>query len=213
MSRSSAGRSNNSWDATFSRPEFVFGVDPNAFLKSQVHLLRTGMRAIAVGDGEGRNGVWLAQQGLRVISIDRSKALAKASQLARSRGIALETLQANLLTWSWPDGEFDLVASIFTHFPPMDRQRIHSAYIRALRPGGLVILVAFTPAQLKFGTGGPEQADLLYTAGDLRAEFAPLEILVLEEAVGPLYEGIRHQGTAATVHFVGRKPPLSGHDQ
>ena len=75
------------WEKRFSVPDYVFGTEPNAFLKAQTALLPTSGTALAVADGEGRNGVWLAEQGLDVLAIDFSPtALDKARALAAEPG-------------------------------------------------------------------------------------------------------------------------------
>lgn len=107
------------WDRRYDVPEYVYGTEPNAFLVSKQHLLRPGMTALAVADGEGRNGVWLAEQGLDVLAVDGSPvAVEKARRLARARGVTLRTEVADLLDWAWPAGAFDLVVAIFIHFMP-----------------------------------------------------------------------------------------------
>src|SRR5271155_2167065 len=111
------------WEKRYAAPEYVFGTEPNAFLKSQAGLLPNSGKALAIADGEGRNGVWLAQRGLDVLSMDFSPtALAKAKALARERGVTLRTQQADIFTWDWPNAEFDVVVGIFFQFAsPVER--------------------------------------------------------------------------------------------
>lgn len=196
------------WDERFSSEGFAFGKEPNEFLAAQSWAFRAGMEALAVADGEGRNGVWLAQQGLNVLSVDFSAVgLEKAKQLARERGVDINTLDIDLLQWDWPRGVFDLVASIFIHFAPGDRERMHLAMLTALKPDGILILVAFTPHQLLFGTGGPPQLELLYTPEMLRRDFAEMDIVELSESVVELNEGIHHRGLASVVCLLASKMP------
>jgi len=195
------------WNQRYSEPGFAYGTEPNAYLVSQRHLLRPGMKALAVADGEGRNGVWLAQQGLDVLSIDASEAgLRKAAQLAADRGVPLRTEHADLATWTWPEAEYDVIAAIYIHFPAELRARMHHSMLQALKPGGVLILEAFTPEQLKFKSGGPPVLEMLYTAGQLRLDFAGGEILQLEECITDLAEGRYHRGPAAVVRLVLRRP-------
>src|SRR5215475_9579824 len=101
------------WETRFSAPGYWFGTAPNAFLASQAHRLRPGQTALAIADGEGRNGVWLAERGLDVLSLDFSpRAGEKARALAAERGVRLRTEQADVTTWNWPVSEFDLIAAI-----------------------------------------------------------------------------------------------------
>lgn len=196
------------WDKRYAEPGFAYGTEPNAFLVSQLDLLKPGMLALAVADGEGRNGVWLAQQGLDVLSVDASTVgLTKAAALAARRGVAIRTEQVDLFTWQWPEGAFDVVVAIFAHFPPTQRARMHRAMLDALTPGGVLILEAFTPEQLEYRTGGPPVRELLYTAHDLRGDFADAEIVLLEETLTTLDEGPYHCGTAAVVRLLARRKP------
>ena len=132
---------NDFWNSRFSEPGYAYGTEPNAFLVSQKHYLMPGLKALAVADGEGRNGVWLAQQGLDVLSVDGSGVgLRKAQELAKSRGASVRTELADLTKWKWPESEFDIVAAIFIHFPPKSRARMHDKMRRALKPGGVLTI-------------------------------------------------------------------------
>lgn len=194
------------WDDRYARDDYVYGTEPNAFLVRQRWRLERGMRVLAVADGEGRNGVWLAQQGMRVTSVDGSAVgLQKALKLALARGVTLHTACADLRTWDWPVDAFDAVAAVFIHFPPADRAAMHRAMLDAVRPGGLVLMEAFRPEQLALGTGGPPLREMLYDAPTLRADFAEAEILELEEVETDLDEGPFHAGRAATIRMVAAR--------
>jgi 2-polyprenyl-3-methyl-5-hydroxy-6-metoxy-1,4-benzoquinol methylase len=195
------------WNSRYAEPGYAYGTEPNAFLASQKQYLKPGMQALAVADGEGRNGVWLAQQGLRVLSVDASAVgLAKARELAVDRGVTLQTRQVDLTTWSWPEQAYDVIAAIYIHFPPAVRATMHRAMFNSLKPGGVLILEAFTPEQLKYKSGGPPVAEMLYTADMLRIDFAGGEILHIEECITELAEGQYHRGPAAVVRLVLRRP-------
>jgi cyclopropane fatty-acyl-phospholipid synthase-like methyltransferase len=195
------------WDARYAEPGFAYGTEANAFLQSQRHRLEPGMRALAVGDGEGRNGVWLAAQGLEVVSVDCSEVgLAKLRELAASCGVKVCTLAEDLLEWRWPHCQYDLVVSIFVHFRPDQRPRMHQSMLAAVKPGGLVLLEAFHRRQLGRDSGGPPVAEMLYTQSLLEADFAAGEILLLEEREVDLTEGAYHRGPAVVVRAVIRRP-------
>lgn len=197
------------WNGRFADPDsYVFGTAPNAFLAAQRHRLRAGQAALAIADGEGRNGVWLAEQGLDVLSVDFSPVgLAKAGRLAESRHVALRTETADLATWEWGAARFDVVAAIFIQFAaPAFRQAIFRHIREVLRPGGLVILQGYRPEQLAYRTGGPSQAENMYTAALLREAFAGFEILHLAEHDDVLAEGEGHGGMSALIDLVARKP-------
>ncbi|HWK47699.1 MAG TPA: class I SAM-dependent methyltransferase [Stellaceae bacterium] len=192
------------WDAWFAGDDYLFGTAPNAYLRAQAPLLRRGMTALAVADGEGRNGVWLASQGLAVTSIDLSAVgVEKARRLARERDVALTAHCADVLTWDWPVDAVDVVAEIFLQIPSAERRTVHSRIRRALKPGGIVILEAFHKRGL--GRTGPRDADLLYDAAGLADDFAGLDILELLEGTVRLDEGERHQGLAEVVRLVARR--------
>jgi len=196
------------WNARFAADDYYFGTKPNRFLCEHAALLPKSGRVLAVADGEGRNGVWLAEQGLDVLSIDFSPmALAKARKLARERGVKLETAEADLAKWRWPRAAFTAVVAIFIQFAgPALRDRIFAGVTRALKPGGLLLLQGYRPKQLEYKTGGPPIAENLYTEELLRAAFADLEILELASHDDPIHEGRGHDGMSALIDFVARKP-------
>ena len=196
------------WDQRFAAEAYIFGTAPNAFLAAQAGLLRRGMRALAIADGEGRNGVWLAEQGLDVLTVDSSRAgIAKAQRLAAQRGVSIRALCADIETWDWSGGPFDVIAAIFIQFasPPL-RSKIFTRIKESLVPGGLLLLEGYRPEQLAYRTGGPPIAENLYTADMLRAAFSDFEILQLKEYDAVISEGTAHSGMSALVDLVARKP-------
>jgi len=197
------------WNTRYAESGYAYGTEPNAFLVSQQKYLMPGGKALAVADGEGRNGVWLAQQGLDVLSVDASEVgLSKTRELAADRGVQIRTEKVELSTWAWSEQTFDIVAAIYIHFPPEVRARLHHRMFEALKPGGILILEAFTPAQLNYKSGGPPVLEMLYTADMLRIDFAGGEILLLEETTTELAEGKYHHGPAAVVRLVLRRPAV-----
>ena len=201
------GEERDRWNARFGADGYLFGTAPNAFLASQGSLLRPGQRALAVADGEGRNGVWLASLGLEVLSVDFSPvALAKARKLATETGAALQTECVDLSAWTWPAQRFDIVAAIFIQFaPPPLRTILFQGMKDALKPGGLILLEGYRPEQLAYKTGGPPHAENLYTAAMLREAFGDMTILHLAEYDAEISEGSGHSGMSALVDLVARK--------
>ena len=199
------------WNERFGGADYFYGTAPNAFLAAQAHRLRPGLTALAVADGEGRNGVWLAEQGLEVLAVDFSeKALQKSRKLAESRGAVLQTELADLYAWDWGENRFDVIVAIFIQFASSaQRPVLHAAMQQALKPGGLLLLQGYTPRQLEYRTGGPSNADNLYTAEDLRRDFGAMEILELREHDDEIREGPGHSGMSALVDLVARKPQNS----
>jgi SAM-dependent methyltransferase len=195
------------WNERYSTPDYHFGKAPNAFLKSQQHLLKPGMKALSVSDGEGRNGVWLAEQGLDVHTFDFSpNALAKARALAAERGVTLRIDQGDIHNWNWPEAAYDVVVAIFIQFSPMpERDKVFAGLKKALKPGGLLLLEGYRPEQLKYGTGGPKEVEQLYTRELLEKTFGDFASLDINEYDAELHEGERHIGMSAVIDFVGRK--------
>ncbi|KAF1711539.1 SAM-dependent methyltransferase [Pseudoxanthomonas kalamensis DSM 18571] len=199
------------WDQRYATDDYVFGTAPNAFLASQAFRLQPGMQALAVADGEGRNGVWLAEQGLQVLSVDASDVgLHKAAALAAARGVSLRTELADLGEWDWGRGDYDIVVAIFIQFAgPALRRRLFEGMRAALKPGGLLLLQGYRPEQLGYGTGGPKEAENLYTAELLREAFAGMDILHLHAHDSEIAEGHGHHGMSALIDLVARKPEVS----
>lgn len=195
------------WDERYASGEFQFGEAPNRYLEELRPWFAPGRRALALGDGEGRNGVWLAQQGLVVTALDWSPVgMAKAARLAEARGVALATVVADAAAWDYPAGGFDLVAWIYLHLPPADRAAAARGVLRALAPGGLLALECFTPAQQGRRSGGPKMVELLWSRAIVEELFGGLEVLELLEGTVSLDEGPRHQGPAEVVRALLRKP-------
>jgi cyclopropane fatty-acyl-phospholipid synthase-like methyltransferase len=197
----------NVWDERYAGEDYFFGTEPNAFLESQRHLLKPGMSCLAVADGEGRNGVWLAQQGLQVLSVEASAvALKKAKKLAQLRGVSIDFEQADLASWQWGKNRFDVVVAIFIQFaPPALREQMFADIKRCLKPGGLLLLQGYTPRQHEYKTGGPSAVENLYTEALLRKGFGDMEILQLSEHDEHVSEGTGHSGMSALIDLVARK--------
>ena len=196
------------WDDRYAGDAYLFGTRPNAFLAACAPRLRVGMTALAVADGEGRNGVWLAEQGLEVVSLDSSAvAQDKARRLAADRGVAPTFLLADLDSWTFPAARFDIVAGIFIQFAgPALRTRLFAGMKAALKPGGLLLLEGYRPEQIANGTGGPRIPENLYTEVLLREAFSDLEILELASRDAVIEEGAGHSGMSALIDLVARRP-------
>lgn len=196
------------WDQRYAQPGFLFGEVPNVFLTRQQPRLKPGMSVLSIADGEGRNGVWLAEQGLQVHAVEASPvALEKSRRLAARRGVTLQWEEADLQNWAWPQAAYDAVVAIFTQFVgPEGRARQFAGIRQALKPGGLLIMQGYTPRQLEYGTGGPPHAENMYTAELLRSAFGDWDILHLAEHDDVIEEGSGHSGMSALIDLVARKP-------
>jgi SAM-dependent methyltransferase len=195
------------WDDRYAADEFAYGTAPNDFLRANADHLPAGGRILLPADGEGRNSVWLGERGFQPTAVDFSAVgLEKARNLANERGAAIETVQADLTDWEWPREAYDGVVAIFCHLPPGQRQAVHRAMLAALRPGGRLLLEAYTPDQLAYATGGPPVAEMLYSRATLEADFADAARLSLEAKVRPVFEGRYHRGDGAVIQLVAERP-------
>jgi len=188
--------------------DYLFGTAPNRFLATQSGLFGAGMSVLSVADGEGRNSVWLAQQGCRVTATEISRtALEKANRLARANHVAVDCLEIDIFDWVWPEAEYDAVVGIFIQFAgPAERPRLFDGMKRSVRPGGVLLLQGYTPRQLEYRTGGPSAVENLYTADMLRAAFGDWRIEHLCEHDDEIAEGTAHAGRSALIDLVARKP-------
>ena len=195
------------WEDRYRVPDYVFGTEPNYFLLSCKALLPRSGKALAVADGEGRNGIWLAEQRLEVLSLDFSpSAQEKARALAKQRGVTLTIAQADVHTWDYPEAAFDVVVEIFTQFStPAERAKKWAGMRKALKRGGLLIIQGYTPKQLQYGTGGPKQAENLYTRAMLEEAFRDFRDMKIVEEEIEIYEGTSHGGMSAVINLTARK--------
>ena len=196
-----------SWNQRFAADGYLFGTEPNTWLREHAGVWPAGQRVLCVADGEGRNSVWLARQGLQVDAFDISAVgVAKARRLAAQAGVPVDYAVADGDALAWPHEAYDLVAAIFIQFadPPM-RARLFTNMAAALRPGGLLVLQGYTPRQLQYRSGGPQRIDHLYTEEMLCEAFAAADIVELRSYDAELREGTQHTGMAALVGMVVRK--------
>lgn len=194
------------WNSRYDEEGFAYGASANIFLSSFIDTFNSGDKVLVIGDGEGRNGVWLAEQGCSVVSVDSSKVgVEKAQKLAADKDVEIEAVCADLNEWAWPESAFDYVVIIYVHFPPNVRALLHRKVVAALKPGGQLIMESFTPEQLNYTSGGPPVLEMLYTAEMMQADFKLLEIQQLEECIAELNEGKYHCGEGAVVRLVAKK--------
>ncbi|RIA47169.1 methyltransferase family protein [Hephaestia caeni] len=200
------------WDARYDRADYLFGTEPNAFLKRETPQLDKCGEVLCVADGEGRNSVWLAKQGLRVHAVDASAvALDKAGALATREGVAdaIRFEQVDLTRWRWPHERYHSVVAIFIQFAgPAARADMFSGMKEALVPGGLLLLQGYRPEQIDYATGGPGAIENLYDESMLRSAFDDFEICKLVSYDAQISEGDGHNGMSALIDLIARKPVL-----
>lgn len=193
------------WNERYSEPGFVYGTAPNDFLVASLGRLPRG-RILSLAEGEGRNAVYLAEQGYDVVAVDSSDVgLKKAEQLAVQHGVAITTVVADLGDYRIEPESWDGIISIYCHVPSELRAMLHKEVVRGLKQGGVFILEAFSPRQLHYGTGGPSSLDLLMPLEDVKNELAGLSLLHAVEVEREVREGSRHTGLAAVIQVVGVK--------
>jgi cyclopropane fatty-acyl-phospholipid synthase-like methyltransferase len=195
------------WENRYATLGYHLGTEPNAFLKSQAHLLRPGRKTLSIADGEGRNGVWLAEQGLDVVTLEFSPtAVARARAFAAARGVTMRIEQADIFDWTWPAAAFDILVAIFFQFAaPDDRAVLFANMKKTLRAGGLLLMQGYRVEQPRYGTGGPSQVENLYTRALLEDSFGDFASLDINEHDSLLAEGNAHVGMSALIDLVGRK--------
>ncbi len=195
------------WNEKYANTDYAYGTEPNEFLASAVTKLKRG-ETLSLAEGEGRNAVWLAQQGFTVSSIEQSeKGVAKTLRLALQRGVIVMAERGELETFNIQPNSWDLVVSIYAHTPQELRRKLHRQVVAGLKPGGVFILEAYTPAQIPNNTGGPKDASLMPTAELLRSELHGLVFDHLEEIERDVVEGSLHTGTAHVVQLVAHRAP------
>jgi len=197
------------WNERFNKVEFIFGTEPNQYLLEKAsQYLKPNQRVLSIADGEGRNGVWLAKQGMQVVAFDASDvALAKAKQFAKENQVELEYIFSDVDSFAWHTNAYDAVIGIFIQFAdPAMRERIFQKTYEALKPGGIFILQGYIPKQLEYKTGGPSLIEHLYTEELIRGLAQDFHILELQSYERELSEGPRHSGMSALLGLLAQKP-------
>jgi len=194
------------WNERFSEPGYAYGTEPNDFLVSVADQIPEG-KVLSLAEGEGRNAVYLAGLGHKVTAVDSSDVgLAKANTLAAERGVEIETVLADIADYEIEPGAWQGIVSIYFHTDPAERARIHRLCVEGLVPGGVFVLVGFTPRQLAHATGGPKNPVLLMEPGEIAAELDGLDLEISREVVKQNSEGAYHEGTSAVLEILGVKP-------
>ena len=193
------------WNERYSSDHYAYGMEANDFLISMIDRLPGG-KILCLAEGEGRNAVWLAEQGNEVTAVDASDiGLQKADRLAKARGVEITSVHADLADYDIGTQQWDAIISIFCHLPPALRRDVHRRCVAGLRDDGMILLEAYTPSQLEYNTGGPPVAEMMMDMRSLRSELNGLEFLHLQECVREIHEGEFHNGPGAVVQALARK--------
>ena len=194
------------WNDRYAVAGHVYGEEPNAFVAEVARQIPAGP-VLCLAEGEGRNAVHLARLGHPVTAVDQAETgMAKARRLAAAHGVTITTVTADLADYAIEVGAWAGIVATFAHLPPALRQRVHRSVAVGLQPGGVFVLEAYTPAQLAFGTGGPQAPELLMTLAGLRGELPGLEFQIARELERDVTEGTCHTGRGAVVQILARRP-------
>ncbi len=194
------------WNERYAADGFAYGTEPNDFLREVSSQLPPNGRVLCLAEGEGRNAVFLAGLGHDVVAVDQSDVgLKKAEALARSKGVPITTVVADLNDFAIAEGAYSAIVSIWAHVPPALRAKLHAACVAGLAPGGVFVLEAYTSAQTQRTTGGPRDPALCMSAAGLRAELAGLSMVSLHERVRQVHEGAFHDGESDVVQLLARR--------
>ena len=197
------------WNERYNGAEYVFGTEPNDFLTEVFENIPAGGRVLCLAEGEGRNAVFLAEQGYKVTAMDLSEVgLNKALKLASDKGVDIKIEVADLADYQFGEAQWDGIVSIWAHLPESVRQYVHAQITPALKPAGVFILEAYTEQQLTMdAVGGPPatQKERFGSLAILRTELADLEEVIGAEKLRMISEGKRHQGLSAVVQYLGKK--------
>lgn len=196
------------WEERFAREEYLFGKEPVPFLLKHAALFEAGQSVLSIAEGEGRNAVHLAKQGLDLTGVEFApSAVAKAEKLAAEHGVSPTFIHSDLFAWDWPQDAFDITVGLFFQFTGPEQRDILWRNMRsATRAGGLVMIHGYTPEQLKHGTGGPPHVENMYTSADFAEIFDGCDILVCEEYEAEQRSGSAHVGRSALIDFIARLP-------
>ncbi|MDH5259734.1 MAG: class I SAM-dependent methyltransferase [Gammaproteobacteria bacterium] len=199
-----------SWNERYATDEWLFGTEPSEFLVEHKHLFTSGQKVLAIGDGEGRNGVWLAKQGLEVTTLDIAEnAVNKAQRLARRESINIEALCQDIVTWDWPSQHFDAVVSIFVHLPPHDRHLVNRRISTCLKPAGLFFLEAYHKKQIEYATAGPTDSGMLYDEAEILSEFSTMKTLHISTQETEIRDKDGSSTKGCSVQFAGRRSVIN----
>ncbi|VAW96474.1 Tellurite resistance protein TehB [hydrothermal vent metagenome] len=197
------------WDKRYATEHYIYGTQPNTFLEQNFTQIPKG-KVLCLADGEGRNSVFLAKQGYTVTAVDASAVgIEKAKKLAQDNNVKVNYIHADLATYPLGTEQWDGIVSIFCHLPEKIRAALHSQVVQGLKNTGILLLEAYTPEQLKHGTGGPPTPELTMTANILKKELNGLQFNLLQELERDVVEGSHHTGLGAVVQAIASKKKIN----
>lgn len=195
------------WNERFKNQDYMYGVHVNDFLKEQAHRIEEGGKVLNLAEGEGRNAVYLAEQGYDVRGVDFSAhGRDKAMKLAQQRNVVIAYELADLTTYDMGASNWDAIVSIFCHMHETERPGLYRSIKQALKPGGLFVQEVYNKKQLAYGTGGPGDPAHLGSLQELKEAFEGFEVILAQDIEREIHEGEFHFGNSAVTQFIARKP-------
>ena len=195
----------NFWNERYASTDYAYGIEPNVFFKTQLEGLPKG-KILFPAEGEGRNAVYAAQKGFDVYAFDSSEeGKFKSENLAKHKKVSLEYLISSIEETKYDLDFFDGIVLIFAHFPSKLRKEYHHKLLTYLKPNGFIIFEAFSKEQIYNTSGGPANAEMLFSEEEIKTEFPEVNFTFIETVEINLDEGPFHQGKASVVRFIGFK--------
>jgi SAM-dependent methyltransferase len=197
----------NHWDTRFQSEQYVYGREPNVFLTEFQKKIKVPGDALTIAEGEGRNAVYLAEQGLNVTAWDYAESgLTKTNKLAEERGVVVSTELVDLNEANLSEAKWDEIVCIFGHFPTELRQKTLQGVKKAVKPGGYYLTEVYSHYQIPYKSGGPQNLDFLYKPEEFLKIFAEWRIVHFFMGEVTRHEGELHNGLSHVIQFVGQKP-------
>lgn len=198
-------KSAEKWDQRFDSDEYKYGKDPNEFLKNNFTVIPKG-NVLCVGEGEGRNAVFLAKNGYHVTALDYSiTGLKKVEVLAKENNVDIELIHSDVTKYNFKHNQWHGVISIFCHIHKDFRKNLNQNCVKSLLTNGIFFLEGYSPNQLKYQTGGPKDKDLLMNLTEVKNELKGLDFIISHEIKREIYEGSMHNGLSSVIQIIGKK--------
>ncbi|MFG0216564.1 class I SAM-dependent methyltransferase [Brevibacillus porteri] len=196
----------NIWNERFHSEEYYYGEEPNVFIQQQAYRLEQGQKVIAFAEGEGRNAVFLAKRNLEVTAIDYAESgLQKTKILAQKHSVDVLTQKIDLLEEDVPREEYDAAIMVYGHFHKDAQTSVLNKMKKAIKPKGILMLEVFSKEQVKYGTGGPQELEMLYDPKDILAWCEGHEVIHFFYGEQERVAGKAHNGLAHVIQLVLRK--------
>ncbi|MEZ4804079.1 MAG: methyltransferase domain-containing protein [Bacteroidia bacterium] len=198
------------WNERYKNEEYAYGVEPNAYLKEQLHSIPPG-KILFPAEGEGRNAVYAAELGWDVWAFDQSiEGKHKADKLAMSKNVTIKYQVGEFSELNFEENFFDAIALIYAHFPSNLKSKYNQKLAKYLKVNGVLIFEAFSKTHLEFNlknpkVGGPKDKEMLYSLDEIKNDFNNFNTTELIETNTNLSEGLYHIGEGSVIRFRGTK--------